>query len=179
LYLTIHAANAVSSSSKILIILEAFPFSNPLRMSNSSQVPLIWRQAMMRYEEITKKKLDDPVLKDVSTVDELLRAIDNENKIFSDFREKRHGIFTALTITMRPVEMIGDLAAGGVSMGFPPSSLVFSAVQLLMSAAKGVSAKYDAIVGLMSTLKVRIIPFHDGTSAARGRVHQAKSDIIC
>lgn len=145
-------------------------------MSNPSQVPLIWQQAITRYEEITKKKLDDPALKDVTTVDGLLRAIDNENNVFSDFREKRHGIFTALTIAMRPVEVVGDLAAGGVSMAFPPSSLVFGAVQFLMSAAKGVSTKYDAIMGLMSTLKARIISFYNGKSVARSKVHRAKLD---
>lgn len=39
-------------------------------------------------------------------------------------------------------------------MAFPPSSLVFSAVALLISAAKGVSSSYNAIQELMETIKV-------------------------
>lgn len=55
---------------------------------------------------------------------------------------------------MKPVELVGNLAAGAASMSFPPSSLVFGAVTYLINAAKGVTASYDAIQDLMQTLKV-------------------------
>ena len=44
-------------------------------------------------------------------------------------------------------------------MVFPPSSLIFGAVTYLISAAKGVSASYDAIQDLMVTLKVYHRPY--------------------
>ncbi|KAE8356745.1 tetratricopeptide repeat domain protein [Aspergillus coremiiformis] len=122
-------------------------------MSHPAQVAQIWKQAIARYEQITKKKLEDPALRSLTTVDGLLGAIEVENTTFSDFREKRHGIFAALKYAMLPIELVGDLAAGGASMAFPPSSLVFGAVNYLINAARGVSAKYEAIVELMSTLK--------------------------
>jgi hypothetical protein len=125
-------------------------------MSDSSQTTLIWKQAIKRYEEITKKQLDNTALKNLKTVDDLLQQIDSENQSFSDFRRKRHDIFRAMTFALRPIELVGDLAAGGASIAFPPSSLVFGAVQFLINAVKGVSAKYDAIIELMSTLKARI-----------------------
>lgn len=57
---------------------------------------------------------------------------------------------------MRPIETFGDLAAGGASMAFPPSALVFGAVTHLICAVRGVSERYDTIVDLMETLKARL-----------------------
>jgi hypothetical protein len=120
----------------------------------SNQVSEIYRSAIERYEEITLKKLDDPSIKNLTTVGDLNNAIDSRNQEFTTYREKRHGIFAVLSTAMRPIESFGNLAAGGASMAFPPSSLVFGAVSYLIGAAKDVSAKYDAIVELLETLKV-------------------------
>lgn len=125
-------------------------------MSESDQVALIWSAAVDRYEQITNRKLDDPALERLSTVEELLSVIDSENKQFSDFREKRRGIFTALEYALRPIELVGGIAAGATSMLYPPSTLIFASVMYLIDAAKGVSAKFNAIMELMGTLKVRI-----------------------
>lgn len=125
-------------------------------MSESDQVALIWSAAVDRYEQITNRKLDDPALERLSTVEGLLSVIDSENKQFSDFREKRRGIFTALEYALRPIELVGGIAAGATSMLYPPSTLIFASVMYLIDAAKGVSAKFNAIMELMGTLKVRI-----------------------
>lgn len=125
-------------------------------MSESDQVALIWSAAIDRYEQITNRKLDDPALERLSTVEGLLSVIDSENKQFSDFREKRRGIFTALEYALRPIELVGGIAAGATSMLYPPSTLIFASVMYLIDAAKGVSAKFNAIMELMGTLKVRI-----------------------
>lgn len=125
-------------------------------MSESDQVALIWSAAVDRYEQITNRKLDDPALEHLSTVEGLLSVIDSENKQFSDFREKRRGIFTALEYALRPIELVGGIAAGAASMLYPPSTLIFASVMYLMDAAKGVSAKFNAIMELMGTLKVRM-----------------------
>jgi len=66
----------------------------------------------------------------------------------------KHTLFNVLEGAMKPVEMVGNLAASASSMAFPPSSLVFGAVTYLMNAAKGVTASYNAIQDLMHTLKV-------------------------
>lgn len=125
-------------------------------MSESDQVALIWSAAVDRYEQITNRKLDDPALERLSTVEGLLSVIDSENKQFSDFREKRRGIFTALEYALRPIELVGGIAAGATSMLYPLSTLIFASVMYLIDAAKGVSAKFNAIMELMGTLKVRI-----------------------
>ncbi|KAF2794942.1 NACHT and TPR domain protein [Melanomma pulvis-pyrius CBS 109.77] len=118
-----------------------------------NQIPDIYKAAIRRYEEITKTKLDDPSIARLATLDDLTKAIEAKNKEFTAFRAKRHGIFAALSVAMRPIELVGDLAAGGASMAFPPSSLVFGAVSSLINAAKDVSANYDAIMDLLDTLK--------------------------
>lgn len=52
-----------------------------------------------------------------------------------------------------PVKKVGNLAAGGASMAFPPSSLIFAGVQILIKAVHGVKHKYDAIIELISSLE--------------------------
>jgi hypothetical protein len=117
------------------------------------QIPEIYRAAIKRYEETTDKKLDDPSITTLTTVESLKDAIDARNKEFASFRVKRHGLFSVLSTAMRPIELFGDVAAGGATMAFPPSTLVFGAISYLIGAAKGISAKYDAIVDLMATLQ--------------------------
>jgi hypothetical protein len=118
------------------------------------QISDIYKAAIKRYEETTDTKLDDPSITTVTTVADLKNTINAKNKEFASFREKRHGLFSALSTAMRPIELFGDLAAKGASMVFPPSTLVFGAISYLVDAANGVSAKYDAIVDLLETLQV-------------------------
>ncbi|KAE8376136.1 hypothetical protein BDV26DRAFT_294367 [Aspergillus bertholletiae] len=118
-----------------------------------NQIPAIYERAIQKYQEITDEPLDVQFLVKIQNVDDLTKEIDARNNSFREFREKRGAIFDALNAAMVPVELFGNLAAGGASMVFPPTSLVFGAVTYLMGAAKGVSASYDAIQGLMGTLK--------------------------
>ncbi|PWY88578.1 hypothetical protein BO94DRAFT_464940 [Aspergillus sclerotioniger CBS 115572] len=119
-----------------------------------SQIPAIYDRAINKYREITDDSLDMEFLAKLQNVDDLMSEIDARNAKFSEFREKRGVLFDVLKTALIPVELFGNLAAGGASMVFPPSSLVFGAVTYLMSAAKGVSTSYDAIQDLMATLKV-------------------------
>lgn len=121
----------------------------------NDQVPEIYKEAIKKYEEITKKKLDDPALLKLTCVDDLINEIEQRDDKFSEFREKNHSFFTVLEGVMRPIEHIGPVAAGAASMAFSPSSLVFGAVSHLINAANGVSASYNAIQDLMESLKVR------------------------
>ncbi|KKK20439.1 hypothetical protein ARAM_002899 [Aspergillus rambellii] len=118
-----------------------------------NQIPAIYARAIQRYQEITDESLDVEFLAKIQNVDDLTKEIDARNKNFREFREKRGVIFNALQSALIPVELFGNLAAGGASMVFPPSSLVFGAVTYLMGAAKGVSSSYDAIQDLMGSLK--------------------------
>jgi hypothetical protein len=79
------------------------------------QIPDIYKLAIKRYEEITKEKLDSLSIARLTTVDELTKAIDAENQNFTTYRKKRHEIFAALSVAMRPVELVAEWAAGGAS----------------------------------------------------------------
>lgn len=54
---------------------------------------------------------------------------------------------------MKPIELVGNLAAGAASTAFPPSQMCFGAVMCLINAARGISATLDAITELLSQLK--------------------------
>ncbi|RLL95865.1 hypothetical protein CFD26_105362 [Aspergillus turcosus] len=119
----------------------------------NNQIPAIYARAIEKYKEITKEELDVAFLCRLQSVDDLAKEIDERNKSFSEYRHKRGVIFDAMQAALIPVQLFGNLAAGGASMAFPPSSLVFGAVTYLVTAAKGVSSSYDAIEDLMGTLK--------------------------
>ncbi|KAI9769862.1 MAG: hypothetical protein M1839_003581 [Geoglossum umbratile] len=121
--------------------------------SHQPQIPIIYMAAIGRFEEITGKNLNDPDLLRITTVDDLIKEVDKRNTKFTSFREKRHTLFDVLEGAMKPIELVGNLAAGAASMAFPPSSLVFGAAMYLIGAAKGTTACYDSIQALMVTLK--------------------------
>ncbi|KAJ6116432.1 tetratricopeptide repeat domain protein [Penicillium capsulatum] len=123
-------------------------------MSGTGQVASIWHRAIQQYETITKKKLDDPSWKEVTTVDSMLQLVDRENASFMSFRSKGERILTVLKYAMTPVELVGEMAASGAAMAFPPSSLIFAGVSYLIKAANGVSDKYDAIIEIMLSTKL-------------------------
>ncbi|KAJ5360198.1 Tetratricopeptide-like helical [Penicillium concentricum] len=119
---------------------------------SSQKIASLWTEAIKQYETIAKQKLDPVVLR-VTTVNDLLEVIDEENKQFNAFRDRGHRLRDVLKHAMAPIELVGTVVAGGVSAAYPPSTYVFGAVTLLLEAAKGVSDKYDAIIETMSTLK--------------------------
>lgn len=67
------------------------------------------------------------------TADSLFLRIDKQQGIFEEFRAKRRTLFKVLGNALKPIEMIGKFAAGGASTAFPPSSLVFGAVEFLIN----------------------------------------------
>lgn len=127
------------------------------RMAESNQISKIWEAAIRRYEDITNRKLDDPAVRGLTTVNELRDAIENQNKVFDDFRQKRHGLYAVLSEAMGPIELVGAAAGEAAATVFPASTYVFAAVQYLIEAAKGVSKKYDAIVEVLEALKVKCL----------------------
>jgi len=122
--------------------------------TSDSQTTAIWQRAVRRYEEVADKKLNDPALRCISTVDQLSAAVYDENSSFEEFRAKRHALFAVLAVVMRPVESIAKIAGEASSAVLPAGQAVFGALVFLIRAAKGVSEKYDAIIELMSSLKV-------------------------
>ncbi|KAL3473862.1 NACHT and TPR domain protein [Aspergillus californicus] len=122
-------------------------------VGQETQIPAICERAIRKYEEIAEEAIDVEFLLNIKDVDDLTKEIDTRNTKFAEFRERRGVIFDVLKAAMIPVQLLNDVAAGGVSIAFPPSGVVFGALALLIGAAKGVSASYDAIQDLMGALK--------------------------
>lgn len=120
----------------------------------TDQSVAIYEKAIRKYHEITGETLAAEFLTKIRSVNDLTKEIDARNSSFREFRAKRGALFDVLEAALIPVQLFGNLAAGGASMVFPPSSLVFGAVMHFVGAANGVSASYDAIQDLMEMLQV-------------------------
>ena len=118
----------------------------------SHQFAEIWQTAVLNYERIAGKTLGDLDLKGLRTVSDLERKLQDQSESMDQFRAKRAKLFKVMRNAMLPVELIGQLAGGDVSVAFPPSSFVFGAVSYLITAAKNVSSAYDTIEDLMGLL---------------------------
>ncbi|KAF7586870.1 hypothetical protein BBP40_008217 [Aspergillus hancockii] len=145
----------------------------------TDQFPALYEKAIRKYREITEETLEVDFLTQIRSVKDLTNEIEERNRAFREFREKRGAIFDVLESALIPVQLFGNLAAGGASMIFPPSSLVFGAVLHLMGAAKGVSASYEAIQDLMQVLQDFTIRLKAYTEEAiSGALSDKLSDII-
>jgi hypothetical protein len=122
-------------------------------MEKGSQFSVIWATAKRQYKAATGEDLDDPKFPHPSSTDDLLTSLSRQNDEFKHFRDKKAILYTVLNDACKPIELVGNLAAGGASMVFPPSTLCFGAIMYLIDAAHGVSASYDAIADLLVTLK--------------------------
>jgi hypothetical protein len=102
--------------------------------------------------------LDEFLTPPIRSIPDLMLQLTAQNDQFSHFREKRKHIFDAVAVTLRPVVLIGDILAEGVSETFPPAQGIFAAVMYLINAAHDVSSMYDSILELFDQLKVRRRP---------------------
>ncbi|CAG8016084.1 unnamed protein product [Penicillium nalgiovense] len=147
-------------------------------VAQKDQSSAICEKAIRKYHEITGETLGVDFLK-VQNVNDLTKEIEQRNNTFREFREKRGAIFDVLESALVPVQLFSNLAAGGASMAFPPSSLVFGAVMHLVDAAKGVSTSYNAIQDLMQMLQDFTIRLSAYTQEAISEALSDKlSDII-
>lgn len=123
-----------------------------------AQFAAIVADAAKQYKLSTNSKkgvlFDDFTLNPpLKTVDQLIAIVDKQNEQFSNFREKRHGLFKTLTLAMKPIEIVGEAACGPASEVFAPSAHVLAAVMYMIRAAENVSKMYDSIEELFGQLK--------------------------
>jgi len=116
-----------------------------------SDMENMWLEASKRYAKKSGTKLED--LPKPRTTQDLMNQVEKQNKQYEAFRDKSGMLFKVLAAAMKPVELVGNLAAGTASAAFPAAGTVFGAAMYLIGAAKGVSASLDAIAGLMEHLK--------------------------
>jgi tetratricopeptide (TPR) repeat protein len=127
--------------------------SEPSTGTAHNQITSIVSIASARYEQLAGKHLDRTLLSQMKSLDSLTTILDTENAKFSEFREKRRTFFHVMAVGIGPIAHVLDVFGGDIGEAFPPSSILFGGIKLLVDAAKGVSEKYDAILNLFGSLK--------------------------
>ncbi|UKZ75677.1 hypothetical protein TrVFT333_003367 [Trichoderma virens FT-333] len=110
-----------------------------------TQFAAILADAAKLFKDSSDKDLtlDEFLTPPMKTISDLKLQLTTQNDQFSHFREKRQSIFDAIAVTLRPIELIGDIVAEGVSEAFPPAQGIFAAV---------IPALRDKLVTILATL---------------------------
>ncbi|TFY65174.1 hypothetical protein EVG20_g5695 [Dentipellis fragilis] len=117
----------------------------------------IWKAAIKQYEEETKNNLkaisESPDFVNISSADELLKAIDDKQKDFKQYRERGERIKGALKPILDIAGALAGAAGEGVAVVFPPGKAVFVVVKLLVDATRDVKSRYDAIIDIFEQME--------------------------
>lgn len=81
----------------------------------------ILADASKLYRDKSSESLDDFMTPPIKSVEDLKKQLTIQNECFSAFRAKRQSICDAVTVALRPVELVGGIAAGATSTAYPPS----------------------------------------------------------
>ena len=85
----------------------------------------MWNEALSEYQRTTGINLLDRKIPKPASPENLLDVVDQEHGKFSDFRDKRAMLFKVMSLSLKPVEMFGNLAAGGATMvSFEPALVI-------------------------------------------------------
>jgi hypothetical protein len=125
-----------------------------------AQFAAILAEAAKLYNDSSDKglTLNEFLTPPMKSISDLKLQLTTQNDHFNNFREKRQKIFDAIGVTLRPIELIGDIVAEGASDVFPPAQGIFAAVMYLINAAHDVSSMYDSILELFEQLQVSSFP---------------------
>ncbi|KAI9809387.1 MAG: hypothetical protein M1826_003922, partial [Phylliscum demangeonii] len=118
-----------------------------------SEISRMWEEAVSQYNETTGVNLRDADFRKPESADDLLNLLDLRHSSFSKFRRRRGKMFEVLKVALKPVQLLGKLAVPGASMAFPPTPMIFGAVNYLIDVAKDVSGDYDTIIKLFAAVK--------------------------
>jgi len=86
-----------------------------METSLDAQFASIWQGALDQYAETNGKRLDAVDVAKLHTVQNLKTEIDTRHKQFSEFRSSRRMLFETLTVALKPIEFISNMAAGAAT----------------------------------------------------------------
>lgn len=103
-------------------------------MAEDSDFRQIWANAFDIYEKTTGRDIkNDSVLRNLNSTEDLLAQINDEERKFSDFRKKKEKLWSVLSATMKPIELLGGLTMDTLTLTpFSPCSQVLGAVLYLV-----------------------------------------------
>jgi len=120
-------------------------------MSADDDFTAIWAEATSRMKD--KYDFDITRLSNPKNATELIDMLEKRQVAQKLSSEKHKRFYTVLGYVIRPIELVGDLAAEAAGVVFPPSTLCFGAAMYLIEAAKGVAGDLETIIELLSTLQ--------------------------
>lgn len=99
----------------------------------------LWLDAFSNYHKQTDRDLrKEAILATIHTTDDLLKAIEQKQQDFEHFRHKRSKLWEILRLTMKPVELLSDVAKGILGLTpFAPASPFLGAVLFLIGVSPG------------------------------------------
>lgn len=90
--------------------------------AEDAQFHKLWDEALQAYMRDTNKNLLNEDFIKLTSVDQLCAVVERNNEKFEKFRKRGGKIFTCLKYALKPIELFGNLAAGGASMVADPSA---------------------------------------------------------
>ncbi len=87
----------------------------PCAEESETQFASLWQGALDQYAATSGKRLEDGDIPKPSTLQALMAEIDGRHNQFSDFRKWRYGLFKILDMALKPIKLIGNMAAGFAS----------------------------------------------------------------
>ncbi|KAI9715560.1 MAG: hypothetical protein M1812_005864 [Candelaria pacifica] len=123
-------------------------------MADEIEFTQMWEEAFSIYQAETKRDLKNhPILRTLTTTDDLLKQIEERQQNFENFRKKKERLWRVLRRTMDQVVTLSGIAKNALqATPFAPASAGLGAVVFLVGAAKNVSSAYDCIIDLLSKL---------------------------
>lgn len=103
-------------------------------MAEETEFTQIWADAFGIYKEKTGRDIKtDPTLRLLRTTDDLLLQVEQREHRFDSFRSKKSKLWSVLRSCMKPVELLGGLTQGALTLTpFSPASTVLGAVLFLV-----------------------------------------------
>lgn len=109
-----------------------------METSLDTQFASIWQGALDQYAETNGRRLDAVDVAKLHTVQDLKTEIDTRHKQFSQFRSSRRMLFETLSMALKPIEFISNMAAGAASQ---VRTLNVFITNSSVNAATGISSK--------------------------------------
>ena len=86
-------------------------------MESDTQFAALWESAYQKYQETAKVDTKGPQFPKPLSSEELFSLLDEEEKYFRSFREKKRAFFKTIQAVPIPLEVMGDNI--GTCCGFP------------------------------------------------------------
>jgi translation elongation factor EF-1beta len=120
----------------------------------------MFETALANYEKQTGKDLSKhpfaDKLRGCDSADSVLHLFQEQAQAFDEYRNGDRNLMKWLNQTVHLLHALtsSETLSEGVGLVFPPAKVVFSGICILLTAAKDVSASYDALVDLFECVEI-------------------------